>query len=330
MTQIVPLTSVTPSLGAGVAESGVAESLKSVRGGVITIGNFDGVHRGHAALLSEVRRLATDLAGPAVAVVLDPHPASILRPEKAPSRLTWIERRAELMDRLGIDALVVCETSLEFLKMTAVEFFDALVIGCLGGRALVEGPNFFFGRDRGGDIGVLTNLCRSSHIDLRIVQPTKVDGQMISSTRIRRLLESGRVDDAADLLGAPHRVRGRVVAGAKRGRRIGFPTANLTEIDVVVPAPGVYGGIATLRGRTYQAAVHIGPNPTFEHDGEAKVEVHLLDYDGDLYNQLLLVDFVVHVRDIARFESAEQLIRQLDRDIATIRTSLAPFLASRG
>ncbi len=317
MTEIVPLTNVTPTL-----DPSVAGRLESIQGGVITIGNFDGVHLGHAALLQQVRRLASELGGPAVAVVLDPHPASILRPDKAPTRLTWIERRGELMDRLGVDALVVCETTREFLRMTAGEFFNSLVIGHLDARAMVEGPNFYFGRDRGGDVAKLRQLCRSQQIDLRIVQPTMVDGDMISSTRIRGLLESGQVERAAELLGTPHRIRGKVAPGAQRGRQIGFPTANLTEIDVVVPAPGVYGGVATIGQSRHLAAVHIGPNPTFEHNGEAKVEVHLLDYRGDLYDQMLLVDVMINVRDIARFDSAEHLVEQLDQDIAMIRTRL--------
>jgi riboflavin kinase/FMN adenylyltransferase len=233
------------------------------------------------------------------------------------------------VDPLGIDALVVFQTTKEFLKLTAAEFFQSLVIGRLGAAAMVEGPNFFFGRDRGGDIDVLKELCRANQVDLRIVEPTSIGDQMISSTRIRGLLENGKVDEAARLLGGPHRVRGTVVSGAARGRQIGFPTANLTDIDVVVPAPGVYAGIAIVEGNSCQAAVHIGPNPTFDNDGAVKVEVHLLDYDDDLYGQQLQVDFITKVRDIARFDSADRLVEQLDLDIKTIRSSLASFRSSR-
>jgi riboflavin kinase/FMN adenylyltransferase len=331
VTKIIPLTVVTRGPGSTGPNPGlsIGKDLESIRGGVITIGNFDGVHRGHAALLSEVRALADELGGPAVAVVMDPHPATILRPEQAPARLTWIQRRAELMDRLGIDALLVCETTPEFLKLTAAEFFQSLVIGHLDARAMIEGPNFFFGRDRGGDIARLTELCSAENVDLRVAQPTTIDGQMISSTRIRGLLEQGKVEEAGDLLGTPHRVRGRVGLGAKRGRQIGFPTANLTDIDVVVPELGVYGGFATVASREYEAAIHIGPNPTFELDGATKVEVHLLDFDADLYEQVLLVDFIARVRDIARFDSADRLVEQLDQDVETIRSRLAPYRVSR-
>ncbi len=298
-----------------------------VTGGVLSIGNFDGVHLGHARLLETIRKLADEIGGPTVAVVFDPHPAAILRPEKKPPRLTWIERRAELMSRYGIDALVVCETTREFLRLTADQFFNWLVVGQLKAAAMVEGPNFYFGRDRGGDVAVLTELCLRHDVKLKIVAPSEIDSVMISSTRIRALLESGAVAAAAELLGAPYRIRGEVIAGDRRGREIGFPTANLSGIDVIVPAAGVYAGFA-LVGQSqsgpsaYKAAIHIGPNPTFGPDSRVKVEVHLIDYDGDLYGQQLMVDFVARVRDIARFDSPEKLIDQLNRDIESVRTLL--------
>ena len=296
--------------------------LRGVQGGVITIGNFDGVHRGHAVLLSEVRRMADQIGGPAVAVVLDPHPATILRPQHAPTRLTWIERRAELMDTHGIDGLVVCETTRQFLGMTAEQFFDLLIRERLKARAMVEGPNFFFGRDRGGDVGRLGSMCAEMGIGLTIVEPTMDDGQMISSTRIRELLGEGKIETANAMLGHCHRIRGNVVSGAKRGREIGFPTANLSQIDVVIPAPGVYGGRVKIDDNEHDAAVHVGPVPTFEDNGESKVEVHVLDYDGDLYERSLEVDLLHRVRDVTRFESTDKLVKQLHQDISTIRAFL--------
>lgn len=330
MTRIIPLDDL-PRIAAGVP-SGPGEPAadwasqhQAIAGGVITIGNFDGVHRGHATLLRQVRELADRYDCPAIAVVLDPHPATLLRPDLAHRRLTRIERRAELMSRHGIDALVVCSTTVDFLQLTADQFFESLVVKGLQAVAMLEGPNFFFGRDRGGDVQVLQQLCQRHQVELRIVEPAWQDEEMISSTRIRRLLESGDVRASASLLGSDYRIRGRVAKGAQRGRQIGFPTANLTDIDVVVPAPGVYGGYACVEGceTPLAAAIHIGPNPTFESEGDFKVEIHLLDYDGDLYDEMLLVDFVTHVRDIARFNSADDLIEQLKKDINTIRSRLA-------
>jgi len=291
-------------------------------GGVVSIGNFDGVHRGHAELLGKVRGLADELGSLAIAVVFDPHPAVILRPERAPPKLTWIERRAELMDKLGIDALVVCETTTEFLRLTAEEFFQSLIVDKLRAAAIVEGPNFFFGRDRGGDVQVLGELCREQEIELEIVAPREVGDQMISSTRIRTLLGDGRIEAAAEMLGTPYRVRGTVTVGARRGQQIGFPTANLTEIDVIVPATGVYAAWAIVDQQPFPAAVHIGPNPTLDDDSAVKVEVHLLDFAADLYGETLLLDFIARVRDIARFDSPADLVAQLERDIDRVRSLL--------
>ena len=335
MTAIFSLQNVWPHDSGGVSQlsdldkqgdSPIGASdgdLSSIQGGVITVGNFDGVHRGHAALLGRVRKLADQLGGPAVAIVLDPHPATILRPEFAPKRLTEIETRAELMDQLGIDALVVCKTSREFLNLTAKQFFASLVQQRLQAQAMIEGPNFFFGRDRGGNIEVLTELCGQASIHLQIVEPMHVGAQMISSTRIRRLLAEGAVGQAAELLGHSHGVSGTVTSGAQRGREIGFPTANLSGIELVLPGPGVYAGyLGTSEGK-HPAAIHIGPNPTFESNGDFKVEVHALDYDGDLYDQNVQVDFLHHVRGVIKFESPEALVVQLHQDIAEIRRLLS-------
>jgi len=185
---------------------------------------------------------------------------------------------------------------------------------------MVEGPNFFFGRDRGGNVDVLAELCGSANIQLNIVEPMEFGSQMISSTRIRGLLAEGAVAEAAELLGHPHRVSGTVCRGEQRGRDIGFPTANLSDLEVVIPSPGVYAGNLNIRDETYIAAVHIGPNPTFDLDGgDFKVEVHALDYDGDLYGQRVQVDFLHRIRDVVRFESPDALVKQLHLDIAEIR-----------
>ncbi len=307
VTEIVPLAQITAAN----------------KGGVISIGNFDGVHRGHAALLSEARRLADEVSGPVTAMILDPHPAAILRPQQLPARLSWIERRAERMSEFGVDYLVVCETTREFLQQSAEAFFNGLVVEGLEAKAVVEGPNFFFGRGREGNVETLAELCDRNQIKLSIVEPTVVGDGMISSTRIRGLLAEGDVESAASLINAPHRIRGVVETGAGRGRTIGFPTANLGQVDVVTPALGVYGGHAYCQGKRHLAAIHIGPSPTFEQDGRSKIEVHLMDLDADLYGQTIMVDFAVRVRDIARFESAEDLAQQLATDVATIRSRLS-------
>ena len=279
--------------------------------------------------MQQVRELANQVGGPAVAIVFDPHPASILRPQRMPPPLSSLERRAELLGGAGADYLVVVPTTQQFLNQTASEFFQSLIVSSLNAKAIVEGPNFYFGRGREGDVEMLKSLCNSSSVELKIVEPAKESDSMISSTRIRGLLLSGEIEKAAALLGRPHRIQGTVDRGARRGRKLGFPTANLRDTKVLVPPDGVYGGMAFVgsdakqkEASFYKAAIHIGPNPTFNGDRKQKIEVHLLDFEGDLYDQRLCVDFYHRVRDIAKFDSADALVRQLNHDIQSIRTVL--------
>lgn len=291
-----------------------AEALR----GALSVGNFDGVHWGHAALLGRLRQMADRLNGPAVVATFDPHPAAILRPQSQPPRLTWIERRAELLERCGVDHVVVCQTDRAFLSLSAAEFFQQVVVDALQARGMVEGPNFFFGRGREGDVDRLKQLCAAADLQFQIAQPTEASGAMISSTLIREALIEGQIERANTLLTAPYAIRGLVTRGSARGAALGFPTANLTEIDTLIPAAGVYATRAHLDGRVLTAATHVGPNLTFGEQQE-KVEVHLLDFAGDLYGMRLQVDFVRRVRDIARFDSTDALCRQMRADIRQVK-----------
>ncbi|TWU43898.1 Riboflavin kinase [Novipirellula aureliae] len=297
----------------------LSEITDAVRYGVISIGNFDGVHRGHAVLIGAARRLADRLHGPVVAVAFDPHPAEILRPDRAPAQLTWLERRAELLGEQGADFLVIIPIGQAFLNLSATEFFVSLVRDQFASKGIVEGPNFFFGRSRQGNIETLRSLCEQHSIELSVAESSKDAESMISSTRVRDFIRSGDIDAANGLMGHPHRLRGTVGHGAGRGKSIGFPTANLTDIDVLVPGVGVYGGHAIVDGNRHTAAIHIGPNPTFDDSEKRKVEVHLLDYNGDLYQRPMMVDVDTRVRDIVRFDSPEKLVEQLNKDISSIR-----------
>ncbi|MEQ1828060.1 MAG: bifunctional riboflavin kinase/FAD synthetase [Pirellula sp.] len=301
------------------------------QGGAITIGNFDGVHRGHRTVIEQVRRLADKVHGPAVVLTFDPPPVRLLRPEAAPEALTVIERRAELLRQLGIDFVIVYETSHELLRLEPEQFFDQIVIGKLKTKAIAEGENFRFGYQRRGDVVVLQDLCRQHAIQFSMLEPTKENEEWISSSRIRALLETGDVATANDLLLEPYRISGVVVHGAARGKTLGFPTANLEEIPVLCPPPGVYAGrVAAVNSATktpfpnvsevidavtgLPAAIHIGPNPTFG-EKSLKVEAHIVGFDGDLYGQLLALELLEKVRDVRKFDSKEQLLAQLSRDI---------------
>ena len=288
------------------------------RGGYVSIGNFDGVHRGHQAMLAQLRRRADAARVPAVAVTFDPHPAALLRPDAAPSLLTTLEHRAELLAGYGIDFVIALPIDREFLQLSAERFFRDIVLDKLAAKGLIEGPNFFFGHNRTGNVTVLKHFCSAAHLTLDVVAPVTVDEQLVSSSVIRSLLSDGDVDDAVELLGHPYRLTGVVAAGAQRGRQIGFPTANLSDVPTVIPGHGVYGGRAECDGANYLAAVNIGPNPTFA-EAESKIEAHLLDFQGDLYGRTLNVNLKFRVRDVQKFESAEALQEQLARDVEVIR-----------
>lgn len=291
----------------------------SLKGAALTIGNFDGVHRGHARLVGELKQIAANLAIPVVIFTFDPHPARILRPDRAPTPLTWIDRKADLLAELGVDAVIAYPTDVELLNLSYLDFFQQIVVDAIGARAMVEGPNFFFGQQRAGTPEKLFELCQANQIILKIVEPLIEGDQYVSSSRIRDSIRRGEVDQAAQMLTRPYRIRGMVTHGAARGATLGFPTANLDGIDTLIPAAGVYAGRTFVDGRPHWSAIHIGPNPTFG-ESALKVESHLLDFEGSLYGRVVEVDFIARIRDIRTFANPEQLLEQLGQDIALTRS----------
>jgi riboflavin kinase/FMN adenylyltransferase len=286
-----------------------------LRRGAVAIGNFDGVHLGHAQIARRLIARAGEVNGRSVVFTFDPHPVRILRPREAPPPLTWTDRKAELLGELGVDAMIAYPTDEELLRLTAGEFFDQIIRLRLDAQVLVEGPNFNFGRGRAGTIDVLRGLCKTAGVVLEVVEPIAAEGDYISSSRVRKLISEGRIDEAGRMLTRPYRLRGMVRHGAARGARIGFPTANLDAIDTLLPGPGVYAGRAIADGASWPAAINVGPSPTFGEQ-RMKVEIHLIGFQGTLYGQPLEVDFLRRLRDIQRFDSVEALKAQLESDIA--------------
>ncbi len=287
------------------------------RRGAVSIGNFDGVHLGHARIIERLVAVAQGLGSPAVAFTFDPHPASILHPEAAPTRLCWTTQKAELLAQLGVDAVVVYPTDEALLRLEARQFFDRIVRGRLEARAIVEGPNFFFGHNRTGTIDVLRQYCVEAGLTLEVAEPVQFDGRIVSSSRIRALVAAGEMDQVAAMLTQPYRIRGTVTQGAGRGVRLGYPTANIGRIDTLLPGEGIYAGRAWIEKCPHPAAISIGPNPTFDED-TLKVEAHLIGYQGSLYDRTIEVDFLAKLRDIRQFDSAEKLVAQMDRDVAAV------------
>jgi riboflavin kinase/FMN adenylyltransferase len=298
-----------------------------IRGGAVSIGNFDGVHWGHARLVKRLKELAGELGGPAVILTFDPHPVRLLRPDAAPPPLTWTERKAELLGELGVDAMVAYPTDERLLALPPDAFFASVVHGDLAARAMVEGPNFRFGHHRAGDVQMLAALCAPHGIKLSIVEPERLGGEFISSSRVREAIRQGDVRTAQRMLTQPYRIRGLVTHGAARGTRIGFPTANIDAIDTLLPAQGIYAGRAFTGQAVWPAAIHIGPSPTFgEHAG--KVEAHLIGFDDTLYGQPLEVDFLARLRDIRSFATVDELKRQLHCDVDEAQRHAQEFAAA--
>jgi riboflavin kinase/FMN adenylyltransferase len=289
-----------------------------LREGALTIGNFDGVHLGHARLIERLVARARHIGGPAVVFTFDPHPVRLLRPDRAPWPLTWTERKARLLEQLGVDWTIAYPTDEALLQLSDREFFQQIVRDKLAARSMVEGPNFFFGHNRAGNIDVLGKLTAAAGMRLDVVEPVVIDGAIVSSSRVRNLIAGGKVDEARRLLTQPYRIRGIVTHGAGRGARIGFPTANLAGIDTLLPGVGVYGGHAYLNGEHFAAAINVGANPTFGEQ-ELKVEVHLIDFHRPIYGEPLEVDFLSRLRDVRPFSGVEELKTQLVQDVEAAR-----------
>jgi riboflavin kinase/FMN adenylyltransferase len=295
-----------------------AEFPEECRRGALTIGNFDGVHRGHAALLGLLREEARRESGAAVALTFDPHPVCLLHPERCPPALTTPADRAEWIQACGADQVLMLRIDGGMLRLTAAEFFEQIVRAKLDPRAMVEGGNFGFGRNREGNIGTLAGLCAQAGIRFATALPVVWDGQAISSSRVRAALRLGAVAEAASLLGRPYRLHGVVGRGQRRGQMLGFPTANLEQIPNLIPGDGVYAARVQVEGESWPGAANIGPNPTFGEEAR-KVEVHLIGFQGDLYDQRLSVDFLDRLRETRKFKSADDLAAQLRVDVEQAR-----------
>ncbi|MFB7274857.1 bifunctional riboflavin kinase/FAD synthetase [Streptomyces sp. NPDC056244] len=291
---------------------------------VVTIGSYDGVHRGHQLIIKRAVERARELEVPSVVVTFDPHPSEVVRPGSHPPLLAPHHRRAELMAELGVDALLILPFTVEFSKLSPGDFIVKVLVDKLHARAVIEGPNFRFGHKAAGNVGVLADLGATYDyevevIDLRVTGEAG-GGEPFSSTLTRRLVAEGDVAGAAEILGRPHRVEGVVVRGAQRGRELGYPTANVETLPhTAIPADGVYAGWLTADGERMPAAISVGTNPQFEGT-ERTVEAYAIDRIGlDLYGLHVTVDFLSYVRGQRKFESIEALLEAIADDVKRSR-----------
>jgi len=289
---------------------------------VLTIGNFDGVHLAHQQLLIEARKWAVESGAPVVVLTFEPHPLTVVAPQRAPKRLTTPSDKLDLLQRFGADKVVVAKSEPSLLNLAAEEFVQEVVLTRFRPVHIVEGPSFGFGRGRKGTPELLKTLCEGPGCAVHIVEPVRVsvhgETVMVSSSLVRRYLEQGAVQEAATCLGRSYSISGPVIEGDRRGRAIGFPTINLNAGDVQLPGPGVYAGSAEIGNAHYLAAINVGSAPTFDQQ-EHRMEAHLLDFSGDLYGMTVRLVFERFLRGQHSFATPQALAEQLARDVQAVR-----------
>ncbi|MFD7440710.1 bifunctional riboflavin kinase/FAD synthetase [Streptomyces sp. NPDC059909] len=291
---------------------------------VVTIGSYDGVHRGHQLIIGRAVERARELAVPSVVVTFDPHPSEVVRPGSHPPLLAPHHRRAELIAELGVDAVLILPFTSEFSKLSPADFIVKVLVDKLHARGVIEGPNFRFGHKAAGNVDFLAEMGRTYDYEVEVVdlyvRGEAGGGEPFSSTLTRRLVAEGDVEGAAEILGRPHRVEGVVVRGAQRGRELGYPTANVETLPhTAIPADGVYAGWLTADGERMPAAISVGTNPQFDGT-ERTVEAYAIDRVGlDLYGLHVAVDFLAYVRGMAKFDSIEALLEAIADDVKRAR-----------
>jgi riboflavin kinase / FMN adenylyltransferase len=287
----------------------------------IAIGSFDGVHLGHRAVIERAIETSRELGVRSTVLAMYPHPMAVLRTREAPSELSTLPRRIELAAEIGPDEVIVLPFTEQLSQLGAAEFVSDILVRRLGVRAVTVGQNFHYGHRAAGTVQTLAAAGAELGFSVTAMPLLEINGAPVSSTRIRKLVLEGDVTGAALLLGRNPWLDGEVVHGDKRGRELGYPTANLEPSPVaVVPAVGIYAGWAHLVGSSHVAAISVGRNPTFTGEGApVRVEAHLLDFDADIYGQPLRLEFAHHLRDELRFDSAEALIAQLHDDVRLTR-----------
>ncbi len=287
------------------------------RGATVALGNFDGVHRGHAHVLASAHAARPD--APLAVLTFEPHPRELFRPDDPPFRLTLPDARADALALLGVSRVVEVQFDRAFSLLSAEQFVTEVLQGALGAVHLACGPDFAFGHRRGGDLAMLAQRAEAHGMGLTVVPPLADAQGVISSTRIRRALQDGYPERAAADLGRPWSIRGAVSHGDARGRTIGFPTANIALGRQLEPARGVYAVTATVDGRTVPGVANIGRRPTVAEGAVSRVEAHLFDYDGDLYGRELDVSLHAFLRAERRFAGLEELRGQIAADAAQAR-----------
>lgn len=303
--------------------TGIDHISRPLKNPVLTIGNFDGVHRGHQALFERVKDWAARIEGESVVMTFDPHPLRVLFPGKGPALLTPHTRKLDLIAACGIDVTIVIPFTMDFSRITAKDFVEGLLVKKIGVKGIVVGYDYRFGHGREGNIESLTRMGEHHGFIVDPVGPIRVEDSLVSSTAIRQLIKEGDMKEAARLLGRPFEIAGEVQVGRQRGGRLmGFPTANVRITTQAPPKSGVYVVEANVHGRWYGGAANLGYNPTFG-DVDLSLEVHIFDFNENIYGETIIVRFIERLRSEKAFSGPQELGEQIKKDVETARRILA-------
>ncbi len=297
---------------------------------VVTLGNFDGVHLGHQELFHKTVARARELDLTPIALSFYPHPLKVLNPSKAPPVLLPLDEKVRLLESSGLNYFLCIRFTPDFASLKAFAFVKDILVESLGVKEVYVGRDFRFGRGREGDVRYLKDVGSRFGFFVKVVEPVIVEGHLVSSTRIRRLLIGGDVQGAWKLLGRPYKLVGKVVRGVGRGRKLGFPTANLDPENEVIPKKGVYSVGVELGDKVYPGVVDIGYNPTFDSEKDKKVEVYIIDFCNNLYNKRIDVLFFDRIRDEEKFPSPYLLAQQIKRDVEEARVAWVRYSSGHG
>ncbi|HUI46556.1 MAG TPA: bifunctional riboflavin kinase/FAD synthetase [Nitrospirota bacterium] len=281
---------------------------------VLTLGNFDGVHLGHQAIFRKVVSRASDIGGTSIAFTFEPHPLKVIAPERSPRLLNTFHGKMKLLTASGIDVVICANFTRVFADQNPDDFAREVLHEKIGVREVYIGYDYAFGKGREGSIESLKRAGRTYGFEVGVIDAVQVDGVVVSSSAIRDMVAAGRMDDAARLLGRHYSIEGEVVHGTHRGQKLGFPTANLSTANELLPAYGVYAVLASFNGHSVKGVASIGVRPTFD-SGPVSVEVYLLDFKGDLYGKQMDVSFIKRLRGEEKFTDAEGLVRQIRKDV---------------
>jgi riboflavin kinase/FMN adenylyltransferase len=293
----------------------------TLQGSVVTLGNFDGIHLGHQALIGGAVAEAKRLGVPAAVLTFEPHPLKVLAPERAPKMLLAHKDKMQLLQHLGVEMVVVQHFDLSFAKISAEEFVRDLLVGRLKAKKILVGRDLRFGQGRKGSVDDLVHWGSNLGFEVGVVEPILVHGARVSSSQIRQLIDDGRVEDVEPMLGRYHFLSGRVTGGHRRGRDLGFPTANISTRTEVLPLDGIYATLFHLGERRFLSASSVGLNPTFGA-GPRTIESFILNFDNDIYGEAVKLSFVKRIRDEMKFTSVEALIARIRADVECAQTVL--------